>query len=108
VRAGVRSALRLLVISAAVAAGAALIWLLLSGGAYRPKLGLALMLVAGLLSLTGGAGIGRLEDADVRAFLGHGPARDEPVHDGALTSLGVFLLVALPLLLVGGFVHGRG
>jgi hypothetical protein len=98
----------MLVVAAAVAALAALGWLLAAGGAYRPKLGLALMLVGGFLSLTGGLGTGRLESADARAFLGYGPDRDEPSPSGALTGVGIFLLVALPLVLVGGLVFGRG
>jgi hypothetical protein len=98
----------MLVVGAVVAAVAALVWLRVSGGAYRPKLGLALMVVGALLSLTGGLGTGRLESADARAFLGHGPERDEPSPDGALTGVGIFLLVALPLLVAGGVVYGRG
>ena len=66
------------------------------------------MVAGALLSLTGGLGTGRLESADARAFLGYGPERDEPSPGGALTGVGIFLLVALPLLVVGGFVHGRG
>lgn len=108
VTAGLRLAVRLLAVSAVVAAVAALVWVLVAGGAYRPKLGLALMLVAGLLSLTGGLGTGRLESADARAFLGAGPERDDPSPGGALTGVGIFLLVSLPLALVGGLVHGRG
>ena len=105
---GLRLALLLLLVGAAVSAVAALVWLLAAGGVYRPKLGLALMVVAGLLCLTGGLGTGRLETADARAFLGAGPERDEPSVDGALTGIGIFLLVALPLLVVGGIVYGRG
>ncbi len=108
VAAGLRSAARILVLAVAVAAVAALVWLLVAGGAYRPKLGLAMMVVAGLLSLTGGLGTGRLETADARAFLGYGPERDEPSPGGPLTGIGVFLLVALPLLVAGGIVYGRG
>ena len=70
VSAGLRSAARLLAIASVVAAVAALGWLLAEGGAYRPELGLAMMVVGGLLSLTGGLGTGRLESADARAFLG--------------------------------------
>ena len=108
VSAGLRLAVRLQALGVVVAAVAALVGLLVVGGAYRPKLGLAMMVVGGLLSLTCGLGTSRLETADARALLGHGPERDEPTPDGALTSIGIFLLVALALLLLGGLVYGRG
>ena len=103
-----RQVLLTLVAAAAVAAVGAAVWLLVVGGAYRPKLGLALMVVGALIALTGGTGISRFSDLDARAFLGAGPARDEATHTGALTGFGVFLLVSLPLFLMGGLVYGRG
>jgi uncharacterized membrane protein YidH (DUF202 family) len=99
-----RAALRLLAAGVVVAA----VWLALADGAYRPKLGLALMGVGGLIALMGGTGLSRLEEADARAFLGRGPARDEPTSDGPLTTVGAFLFVSLPLVVLGGLVYGRG
>lgn len=103
-----RAALRLLAAGVVVAVVGAAVWLALADGAYRPKLGLALMGVGGLIALTGGTGLSRLEEADARAFLGRGPARDEPTSDGPLTTVGAFLFVSLPLVVLGGLVYGRG
>lgn len=99
---------KMLAVCVAAAAAAAAVWLALAGGAYRPKLGLAMMVVGALLALTGGTGLSRLGEMDARAWLGAGPARDEPTSSGALTPFGVFLLVTVPLFLVGGLVYGRG
>ena len=106
--AALRPVLRSLLACVAVAVVVALGLLLVAGGPLRPKLGLTTMVVGALVALTGGTGLSRFGALDERAFLGAGPDRDEPTTSGALTPFGTFLLVALPLMVGGGLVYGRG
>ena len=77
-------------------------------GGFRTKLAIAAMVVAALAGLTGGTTFTRAADNDARAFLGWGPDREEPGSGSALTALGVFLFVSLPLFIGGLVLFGSG
>ncbi len=105
---GLRQALVMLFVSAVVALVVAALWFALQGGGFRPKVAIALMVIAGLLALTGGTALSRAASNEERAFLGLGPDREEPDSGEGLTGLGVFLFVSLPLFVVGGVLFGSG
>ncbi|MGY1834654.1 hypothetical protein ACI79P_06055 [Blastococcus sp. SYSU DS0510] len=93
-------------VAAAVAGG---VWSSVTGEGFRSRFAFSLMLVAALLSLAGGTVLPRMADAELRAFLGHGPVTAEPGDQGgALTALGVFLFVAVPLFAAGLLAYGSG
>jgi hypothetical protein len=81
---------------------------LLQGGAFRVKVALAALIVAGLVSVTGGTVLSRAATNDARAFLGAGPDREEPASSDGLTGMGVFLFVSLPLAIAGLALFGSG
>ena len=105
---GLRQAVVLLLGGAVVAAAVAAAWTAVGGGSFRLHLAVALMVAAGLLALTGGTALSRASTADARAFLGRGLDNEEQRTGAGLTGLGVFLLVALPLLVAGLLLYGRG
>src|SRR3712207_5736710 len=105
---GLHQALVMLLFSAVVALVVAGLWLALQGGGFRSKVEIALMVIAGLISLTGGTVLSRTATNDERAFLGMGPDREEPDTGEGLTGLGVFLFVSLPLFIAGGVLSGSG
>ncbi|MGY1760818.1 hypothetical protein ACI79G_20170 [Geodermatophilus sp. SYSU D00779] len=105
---GLRQALVMLLSSAVLALAVAGLWCALQGGGLRSKVAIAVMVIAGLISLTGGTAFSRAADNDVRAFLGSGPDREEPYTGEGLTGLGVFLFVSLPLFVAGGVLFGAG
>ncbi len=105
---GLRQALVMLIFSAAAALVAAGLWSTVQGGGFRSKAGIALMAIAGLISLTGGTAFSRAATLETRAFLGMGPDFEEPATGEGLTALGVFLFVSLPLFIVGGLLLGPG
>jgi hypothetical protein len=105
---GLRQALAMLLTSAVVAVAAAAVWLLLQGGGFRVKVAVAALVIAGLLSVSGSTVLSRPVTNDARAFLGWGPDREEPVSGDALTGLGVFLFVSLPLAVAGLVLLGAG
>jgi hypothetical protein len=85
------------------------LWLALQGGGFRSKVAVALMVIAGLVSLTGGTAFSRAATNDERAFiLGMGPDREEPDTGEGLTGVGIFLFVSLPLFIAGGVLFGSG
>ncbi len=96
----------MLLTSAAVALAAGAVWFALQGGGFRSKVALAAMVLAGLVSLTGGTALSRAVTNEERAFLGMGPDRDEPDTGEGLTGLGVFLFVSLPLFIAGAALLG--
>src|SRR3954454_6783544 len=105
---GLRQAAIFLGASAVVAAAGAGVWTAIGGGSYRVALGVALMVLGGLLSLTGSNAISRTGSMDAFAFLGMAPESQDPDSGEGLTSIGVFLFVALPLLVGGLALFGRG
>ena len=105
---GLRQALVLLVSSAVVGLVIGGLWSLLQGASFRSRAGIALMIVAGLLSLTGGVTFGRTASIGERAFLDMGPDVDEADTGPGLTGLGIFLFVSLPLFVAGGVLAGSG
>jgi hypothetical protein len=105
---GLRRALVMLLCSALAALVVAGMWWALLGGGFRWKVGIASMVIAGLISLTGGTAFTRAADYEERAFLGMGADREEPDTGGGLTGLGIFLFVSLPLFITGGVLYGSG
>jgi hypothetical protein len=104
---GLWQALIMLLCSAVAALVVAGLWLALQGG-FRSKVGIASIVIAGLISLTGGTALSRAADCEERALLGMGADRDEPDTGEGLTGLGVFLFVSLPLFIAGGVLYGSG
>ena len=95
----------------ACAAGAAVaggLWALTQDSGFRVPFAVALMVVGGVLSLTGGTLFSRADSSDVRAFLGMGLDNSEVDSGEGLTGVGVFLFVSLPLFVVGLLLFGTG
>jgi hypothetical protein len=93
--------------SAAGAAVGAAVWTAISGGGYRVALAVAFMVAAALVGLSGTGMNSRSGTRDLWAFLGTGPdVAEEGVGEG-LTSFGVFLVVSLPLFVLGLVLFGR-
>jgi hypothetical protein len=105
---GLRRALVMLLCSALAALVVAGMWWALLGGGFRSKVGIASMVIAGLISVTGGTAFSRAADYEERAFLGMGADREEPDTGEGLTGLGIFLFVSLPLFITGGVLYGSG
>ena len=92
----------------AVALAAATLWLVIWDGEFRPAFGVTLMVIAALLAATGSNILSRGVDADVQAMTGRAPDSADPYSGSALAPVGVFLFVSVPLLVIGGLVHGTG
>lgn len=103
VRRGLLQALALLVLGASVAALVAVPWWLASGDFLR-RYGFVLLVLGGLVAISGGTELGREVTTDARAFLGAGPDREAPGSGQHLTPFGVFLFVSVPLFVVGGLL----
>lgn len=93
----------MLVLGALLAAAVAGLWWL-ADGEYLRRYGLVLLLLGGLIAVTGGTELSREVTNDARALLGAGPDRDAPGSGRHLTPVGVFLFVSVPLFVVGGLV----
>ncbi len=98
----------MLLVSAVVALVVAGLWSAVRGGEFRSTVGIATMVIAALISLTGGTAMSRAATNDERAFLGMGPDREDPGTGEGLTGLGVFLFVSLPLFIAGGVLFDLG
>lgn len=107
-RRGLRQAAGWLVGTVGVALVAAGAWTAVTGNGFRPHLGLAMMVIAGLVALTGGNAISRAGSMDAMAFLGRGPENADPDSGEGLTGIGVFLFVSLPLFALGTLIYGTG
>jgi|tagenome__1003787_1003787.scaffolds.fasta_scaffold20700199_2 hypothetical protein len=105
---GLRQAALLLAIGLAVGAVAAGIWMAVKGGGFRVPFSVALMASGVLLALSGGSAMSRTGSMDTFAFLGMAPENEDAPDGGSLTNVGIFLFVALPLLVVGLALYGRG
>jgi hypothetical protein len=78
------------------------VWALVGAGDFRRHLGVSAIVVALLLTLTGGGlQMGRAATHDGRAFMGVGPERENATGGYSLTPLAIFLFVAIPLLVTG-------
>jgi hypothetical protein len=64
------------------------------------------MVVAALISVTGGTAFSRSAENEMQVLLGVGPTREQPQAGEGLTGLGVFLFVSLPLFIAGGVLYG--
>jgi hypothetical protein len=103
---GLQQALLMLVGTALVALAVAALWAIAGDGEFRPAFAIALMVLAALLSFTGGNVVSRAVTLDAAAFLGRGPDREDAASGAALTPVGVFLFVSIPLFLTGGLLYG--
>ena len=104
---GLRQALVMIALAVAVAAVVAVVWYAAQGGSLTPKLGLALLVLAGLIGVTSGTELSRGMTLEARAFLGAGPDRERPDAGPGLTAIGVLLLVSAPLFVAGGLLLDR-
>lgn len=98
---GLREALLLFVVVGAVVAVAAMTWVAVAGGDYTARLGIGLVVVGGLLGMTGDLTLSRIGMLGPRATFGAGPERETAGGGRVLTGVGIFLFVGLPLIAVG-------
>jgi hypothetical protein len=103
-----RQILVALVASALGAAVGAGVWAVITGDNYRVALALALMIFGALVGISGGSVATRAGMMDTWAFFGKGPDSPEESAGAGLTSIGFFLFVGLPLLIIGLVLYGRG
>jgi len=105
---GLRQAAVLLGVALVVGLVAAGLWTVTKGGGFRVAFAVALMAMGGLLALSGNNALSRAGSMDTFAFLGKGPENDDPYAGEGLTNVGIFLFVALPLLVGGLALYGTG
>ena len=105
---GLRQAAVLLAVAVVVATVGAGLWMAARGGGFRVPFAVTLMAMGALLSISGGTALSRTESMDTFAFLGKGPENEVADAGAALTNVGIFLFVALPLLVAGLALYGRG
>jgi hypothetical protein len=105
---GLRQALVLVCGAVLLALAAGGLWWVLQDGGFRVKVAVALLVVAGLIALTGGNALNRSGTAEMRVLLGTGPDHEEPTTGTGLTGVGIFLFVSLPLFVAGGLLYGSG
>jgi hypothetical protein len=105
---GLRQALIMLTFSIIAALVGAGLWYALQGDRFQFKVAIALMVVAGLLGLTGDTSFSRAGNIDVQAFIGMSLDDKRPDAPESLTGVGIFLFVSLPLFIMGGLLLGSG
>ncbi|WBB76301.1 hypothetical protein O7602_12550 [Micromonospora sp. WMMD1128] len=98
---GLREALVLFVIAVTVIAVAVAIWVMISGGAFVHRVGVAFMLVGGLIGMTGDLTLSRIGMLPARSTFGLAPEREDGGGGRVLTGVGIFLFVSIPLIVVG-------
>jgi hypothetical protein len=91
---------------AALAAGG--LWWVLQDGGLRAKVGMAMLIIAACMAVSGGNVLTRSGTAETNALLGTGPEHEDAPTNGALTGVGIFLFVAVPLFVAGGVLYGTG
>jgi hypothetical protein len=100
---GLRQAAVGVLVTAAAAFAVAGLWSAVQGTGFLRTAAITLMVSAGVLSLGSGAVFPRRHDYE----RGRGPtADDHGSPGGALTGVGVFLFVSLPLFAVGAVLFG--
>jgi hypothetical protein len=75
---------------------------------FETKFAVALLVVAGLLALTGGNAFSRTGTLEMNALMGTGPDHEDASTGTGLTGVGIFLFVSLPLFAIGGLLYGSG
>jgi hypothetical protein len=106
---GLRQAALLLLLAAVVALIGAGAWTVVRDEGFRVPFAVALMLIGALIGVTSGTELSREGTNDARAFLGlGGPHREELPTGEGLTGVGIFLFVAVPLLVAGLVLYGTG
>jgi hypothetical protein len=105
---GLRQALLLLVGCGVVALAAGWLWGVLQDGGFRAKVGMAMLIIAACMALTGGNVLTRSGTAETNALLGTAPEHEDAPTGGVLTGVGIFVFVALPLFVAGGVLYGSG
>jgi hypothetical protein len=105
---GLRQALVLLAGCGLAALAVGWLWWVLQDGGLRAKVGMAMLIIAACMALTGGNVLTRSGTADTNALLGTGPEHEDAPTSGVLTGVGIFLFVAVPLFLAGGVLYGSG
>ncbi|MEV0156742.1 hypothetical protein AB0H57_23850 [Micromonospora sp. NPDC050686] len=103
---GLREALVLIVIVAALAALGVGVWGAVSGGGFVHRFGITLVVLALLLGITGDLTLSRIGMLDARTTFGLPPEREDGGGGRVLTGVGVFLFVSIPLLVVGAMLAG--
>ena len=105
---GFRQAFLLICASTGVAVAPAGLWWVLQDGGLRVKVVIAPLVIAGLIAISGGNALNRTGTAESRVLFGAGPDHQDPTSSGTLTSVGIFLFVAVPLFVAGGLLYGTG
>ena len=103
---GLRQAALLILAGAALGVIAGAVWAAVSDTGFARATGISLIVVAGILGLTGGTALSRATTTETRAFMGRGPEQGDPGSGEGLTAVGVFLFVSVPLLVVGLVLRG--
>jgi len=105
---GLRQAVTWIAGGAAVAFAVAVLAMVVWDADLRAVFGIALMVIAALLAVTGGNAFSRAAGADGRALAGLAPENDGPWSGDALAPVGVFLFISVPMFVIGGLVYGVG
>jgi hypothetical protein len=105
---GLRQALILVVVCSSAALAVGWLWWVLQDGGFRAKVGMAMLIIAACMALSGGNVLTRSGTAETNALLGAAPEHEDAPTSGVLTGVGIFLFVALPLFVAGGVLYGSG
>jgi hypothetical protein len=100
---GLREAVVLAAVAATLSAVAALVWVLVGSGGFVDRFAMCLIIAGIVLAVTGNVAFSRASTTDALAFRGNGPEREEANSGGGrvLTSIGIFLFVSVPLIIIG-------
>ncbi|MFG1673544.1 hypothetical protein [Micromonospora sp. NPDC049282] len=98
---GLREALLLFVIAVLVIGVAVGVWVAISGGDFVHRVGVAFMLVGGLIGMTGDLTLSRIGMLPARSTFGLAPEREDGGGGRVLTGVGIFLFVSIPLIAFG-------
>ena len=101
---GLRTALAVVVGALLLGLVAAGVWVGIAGGPVTDRLGISLLVLAGLITLFGSSLVARLGTSEARAFLGRGPEGDQADLAAGLGPMGVFRFIAVPLAVAGLFL----